>query len=59
MITPEQLREIQKLLDKENEPENMKKHFRFHANGVNTYTGDVADVLTHWIKKAPTEAEEI
>jgi hypothetical protein len=59
MITPEQLKEIQKLLDKEKEPETMKKHFQFHANGVNTYTGDVADVLTHWIEKVPTKAEEI
>ena len=58
-MTPEQLKKIQESLDKENEPDRMKKHFQFHANGVNTYTGDVADVLGHWIDKVPTKAEEI
>lgn len=59
MITPEQLKKIQDSLDKENEPDRMKKHFQFYANGVTTYTGDVADVLTYWIDKVPTKAEEI
>jgi len=58
-MTPEQLKKIQDSLDKENESDRMKKHFQFHANGVNTYTGDVADVLTYWIDKVPTKAEEI
>lgn len=58
-MTPDQLKKIQDSLDKENEEERMEKYFQFHANNVNTYTGDVADVLQYWVKKVPTKVEEI
>ena len=58
-MTPDQLKKIQDSLDKENEEERMEKYFQFYANNVNTYTGDVADVLQYWVKKVPTKVEEI